>query len=153
MKRFRFRLQTLLDYRRRLEKITREEYQFILAKKKREEGVLKEMVSRREMQQRFYSRQLDGGTEPRLAQMYQDYFLLMTALIHRQRNYIDEVQQEVRKRFDAWNRRRRELRVLRDIRARKWREYLADFYKSVESFQNDMFLAKRIREGSHEEKV
>jgi flagellar FliJ protein len=145
MKKFRFSLQKLLQYRELREDLARQAYQEALSELQRQRDAERELQQRRS---RLLARwNIRPGTILSVVDFafLSGYGQQLRHLLERQRLIIQESEEIVRQRWQDWNQRRQEAEVVRRIREKRWRQYLLEADKEEQKFQDDNFIAKILR--------
>lgn len=142
MQRFRFNLQTVLKVRRQNEKRHKQEYfdqkQKMLAERRRVEALEAEVrraaAEARERESRYF--------EVVLEQAYCDYLQLQEKRIRQGRESIRRMEEELQQRLQALIQARRAVRVLEQVRERRYAEYRKENRRSEQRFFDDMAVLR-----------
>lgn len=148
MKRFRFKLENVMKYRITLEELAKNNYREAMQNVNLEKQRLAELEQNRDNLMTAYNDQIKPG-----AVIHHDninliarYTYQLAFLIDTQHNNIAQKEEIAREKFREWNEKRKDVKVMERLKEKKWNEYLKEIDKEDQQFQDEIFLAKTIRE-------
>lgn len=146
MKRFVFKLENVLKYRETLESLAKNAYREALQQLNIERNKLLELQKMQESLKAAYN--LEPGTviDPDILIFASTYASQLMFLIREQKMVIEEQENVVKEKFEEWNEKRKDVKVIKRLEEKKWREYLREMDKEEQKFQDEVFIAKKIRE-------
>lgn len=149
MKRFKFKLENVLSYRVTLEGLAKNNYQEAVRLLNLEKERLVELEKTRHDLMVAYNNDMRVGAviHPDQVILWARYSSQLAAMITLQHKRIIEKQKIVQEKFQEWNRRRKDVKVIEKLKEKRWQQYLKDIEKEDQKFQDEIFLAKKIREG------
>lgn len=146
MKRFRFKLQTVMKYRELREDLARNAYEEALSALHRQQAILEGYRRRRDELMRVYDVSAGRTVDAAVFHLTNRHITQLLYLIEHQLEVVAECQAEVERCFHEWTERRREAEVIRRLREKQWRLYLRESDKEEQKFQDDVFIARKVRE-------
>ncbi|HDP80388.1 MAG TPA: flagellar export protein FliJ [Spirochaetes bacterium] len=139
MKKFKFRLQALLDIREAKEKEVQNELSRVVALQNRERAVQEEYRGRLAEQRGKYAERLrGGGFAPSDIMMYERYIEFAHRVIERQQEKIEAMEPEIKKVRERLVEAARERRVVEKLKEKKWNEYLYELNRETARENDDM---------------
>jgi|GEM_PF-420728 len=151
MKRFIFKLEGVLKYRITIETLAKNAYQDALRILNIEKEKLKNLQHDLSNLLQAYNIQAGSVVYSENLAFLAKCTLQLSHLIEQQKKTIKEKESIARKKFQEWNRKRMDLKVIERLKEKKWKEYLIEMDKEDQKFQDEIFLAKKIRESSEAE--
>lgn len=146
MKRFRFKLENVLKYRQTLEDLAKNEYRESVRIMNIEKATLSEMEHSQQQLARFYNIKEGTVVQTEMLNLVGRYSVQLAHLIDMQKDIIIEKQKVVQEKLHLWTQKRRDLKVVEKLKEKKWKEYLREADKEDQKFQDEIFIAKKIRE-------
>lgn len=150
MKKFVFKLENVLRYRETLEGMAKNAYREALQALNSERNKLLELQNRRDALKIAFNLQPGAIVDAQILIFTAHYSAQLVALIDIQKKVILEKEKIVRERFEDWNAKRKDVKVIKRLEEKKKVEYLKEADKEEQKFQDEVFIAKKIREKSHE---
>ncbi len=145
MKRFQFKLENVLKYRKTLEDLAKNEYREGLRLLNIEKESLRQMEINRKKLARFYDLQPGSVVDPDFLSFVARYTIQLSHLIERQKGIIKDKEEIAAEMFRAWNKNRQDVKVVEKLKEKKWKQYLREVDKEEQIFQDEIFIAKKIR--------
>jgi flagellar export protein FliJ len=146
MKRFVFKLETVLHYRIRLEGLAEHEYRRAQAELNQARERLVELQTLRLDLLRRHEVRPGAVADVGWLEMLSRCAGQLLELSERQKGIIGECEKEVARRLEAWHRCRRDAEVIRRLREKKHRLWLRESERDEQVTQDDLFIAKIVRE-------
>jgi flagellar FliJ protein len=146
MKRFKFKLENVLKYRATLEDLAKNEYRDALRILNIERDKLQRYLENRRQLGRFYDVKPGAVIHPDMLAFVARYTTQLASLIHMQKNIIKEKESIANDKFQAWNIKRKDVKVVEKLKEKKWQQYKREMDKADQIFQDEIYIAKQIRE-------
>jgi len=145
MKRFTFKLETVLKYRETLENLAKIEYREALRLLNIEKEKLLDYQQRRDRLKSAYN--LDAGSivDPEMLTLLTDYTGQLLYLIDKQKTAVLKKEKIAKKKFEEWDGKRKDVKVIKRLEEKKWDEYLREADKEEQKFQDEIFIAGTVR--------
>ena len=151
MKKYKFKLENVLKYRGVIEKLAKNDYLKELSKLNYEKDKLQNMYKiRNQIIERFNPLDKSSFNSIELV-FFNNYLKQLIYLIEEQKKIIKEQENVVKKRFDEWNEKRKELKVLEKLKEKDFKAWLKEFDKEEQKFVDDIFVGKYVRGMKNEE--
>ena len=142
MKKFEFRLKTLLNYREQLEELSKQNYREALARHSSYQEMLEENRKRRnEAAIALSAMPLNHPLYPLMA-LTDHYLRQLSYLIEEQALTLLELEKTAREKLEEYRARYREAEAIRRLREKKWRNYLREMEREEQKLQDDLFIAR-----------
>lgn len=138
MKRFQFRLQTILHYRRNLEELALADFQKALSSEKKAEDKLNRLAESLNELCRAGLKGEDGSVRLQRDEFKRQLFGLIAA----QRQLLVELSRVTVEKKERYLEARKETRVLERLREKAWAEYQKALEKTEQREMDDLFLMK-----------
>lgn len=148
MKRFKFKLENVLKYRITLEGIAKNEYREALGLLNIEREDLIGLQDNQRQLMRFYDVKPGAVVKPEMLAFVARYSMQLTRLIEQKRMMVKDKEAVANEKFQDWNKKRKDVKVVERLKEKKWNEYRRETDKEDQIFQDDIFIAKKIREGT-----
>lgn len=145
MKKFVFKLDSVLKYRETLESLAKNEYREALRLLNIEKERLLELKKKREALKASYDLKAGAVVSPEILSFVSIYSAQLLYLTGKQRETIIAHEKTVKEKFDAWNHKRKDVKVIKKLEEKKWKEYLREADKEEQKFQDEVFIAKTVR--------
>ena len=145
MKRFNFKLANVLKYRETLENLAKNAYSEALHRLNFEKDRLMELENRRNALKSAYNIKAGSIVDPQTLSFLSFYTTQLVYLIHKRKEIIHEKEIIAQEKFEEWNHRRKDVKVIKRLEEKKWREYLREADKEEQKFQDEIFIAKTVR--------
>ncbi len=147
MKRFVFKLQNVLKYRETLETLAKNVYSEAARLLNIETDKLHEIEERRDESIAAFNK-LKSGSEidPEMFNFLSNYTSQLLFLMDSQKQVILEKEKAAKEKLEAYNEKRKDVKVIKRLEEKKWKEYLREMDKEEQAFQDEIFLAKTARE-------
>jgi len=146
MRRFKFKLENVLKYRLTLESLAKNAYSEALHALNKEKNQLRELQKTKDDLMQAYNIKAGSVIHPDTLTFISKYTSQLLILIERQNNIIKEKENILNKKFQEWNKTRKDVKVIERLKEKKWKEYLKEADKEDQKFQDEIFIAKKIRE-------
>lgn len=146
MRRFNFKLENVLKYRITLENLAKSAYQEALRLLNREKDFLLNLQNTKKELMQAYNIKAGTIVHPETLFFITRYNSQLLQLIERQKQIIAENERITREKFDEWNQKRKDAEVIERLKEKKWQAYLREADKEDQKFQDEIFIAKKIRE-------
>ena len=145
MKRFTFKLENVLKYRETLENLAKNEYREALRLLNIEKEKLLDYQQRRDRLKSAYD--LDAGStiDPEMLTLLTTYTGQLLYLIDKQKTAVLKKEKIAKKKFEEWNGKRKDVKVIKRLEEKKWDEYLREADKEEQKFQDEIFIARTVR--------
>jgi flagellar FliJ protein len=150
MKRFKFKLENVLNYRVTLETLAKNAYQEALRVLNLERETLRRLLTLRRELMKSYDIKAGTIVYPETLTFLARYTVQLTHLIEQQKKTVLEKEEIAKEKFEEWNRRRMDVKVIERLKEKRWKEYLREMDKEDQKFQDEIFIAKTIREAKGE---
>jgi len=147
MKRFKFKLENVLKYRVTLEDIAKSEYREALRLLNIERDDLMRLQTNQQQLKQFYNVKPGDIVKPETLAFVARYSFQLSRLIEQKRGMIKEKEVVANEKFQDWNKKRKDVKVVERLKEKKWQQYRREAEKEDQLFQDDIFIAKKIREG------
>lgn len=145
MKRFKFKLDKVLNYRETLENLAKNAYRDAVHALNMEKDKLAELLDQMEKLKNAYTLEAGAEVEPHILSMLSLYMSQLFNLIEKQREIIKEKEKIVQEKFELWNTKRKDVKVIKRLEEKKWKAYLKEADKEEQAFQDEIFIAKTVR--------
>jgi flagellar export protein FliJ len=145
MKRFNFKLANVLKYRETLETLAKNAYREALHLLNIEKDKLMELERRRDELKTAYNIKAGSVIDPESLSFLSFYTAQLVYLIEKRKEIVREKEEIAREKFEEWNSRRKDVKVIKRLEEKKWREYLREADKEEQKFQDEIFIAKTVR--------
>ncbi|MGE5343616.1 MAG: flagellar export protein FliJ [Candidatus Omnitrophota bacterium] len=146
MKRFKFKLENVLNYRVTLEGLAKNAYQEALRVLNIEKEALHKLQTVKQALTQSYNIQAGAVVSPETLTLLSRYAVQLSHLIEKQTQVVADKQAIATEKFQEWNRKRMDVKVIERLKEKKWHEYLSEMDKEDQKFQDEIFIAKTIRE-------
>lgn len=146
MKRFVFKLETVLKYRETLEKMAKNAYSEAQHLLNIEKEKLLVLETKRDNLKTAYNIKAGAETQPEVLSFLATYSAQLLHLIRQQKKITQEKEKAAKEKFDEWNRKRKDVKIIKRLEEKKWQEYLKQVDKEEQKFQDEIFIAKTVRE-------
>lgn len=146
MRRFNFKLENVLKYRTTLENLAKNAYQEALRLLNREKDFLLNLQNTKKELTRAYNIKAGTIVHPETLTFIARYTTQLIQLIERQKQIIAENERITKEKFDEWNQKRKDAEVIERLKEKKWQAYLREADKQDQKFQDEIFIAKKIRQ-------
>jgi flagellar protein FliJ len=146
MKRFTFKLENVLHYRVTLENLAKSAYQEALRLLNMEKERLLTLEHIKTDLMQGYNIKPGTVVHPETLSFIARYTSQLLYLIERQKHLIQEKESLARDSFETWNQKRKDVKVIERLKEKKWKEYLRESEKEDQKFQDEIFIAKTIRQ-------
>ena len=148
MKRFKFKLENVLRYRETLEDLAKNNYRDAMRQVNEEKERLQELEKNRSDLMASYNDKIKPGSviHPDTVNLISRYTAQLIFLIDNQHKNIEEKEKIAKEKFDEWNEKRKDVKVMEKLKEKKWHQYQKEAEKEDQQFQDEIFLAKTIRE-------
>ena len=145
MKKFQFKLESVLNYRATLEDLAKNEYREALRQLNIErENLRKLQQSQMELMAR-YDLKAGAVLHPETLLFVSRYSAQLIQLIRQQKGLIAEKEEIANQKFVVWNKRRQDVKVVERLKEKKWNQYLREVNKEEQQFLDEIFNSKQIR--------
>ncbi|MCP5106257.1 MAG: flagellar export protein FliJ [bacterium] len=145
MKKFVFKLNSVLKYRETLESLAKNDYREALRLLNIEKDRLLELKKKREALKTAYDLKVGAVVSPEVLSFISIYSAQLLYLTGKQEETIFAHEKTAKEKFDTWNHRRKDVKVMKRLEEKKWKEYLREADKEEQKFQDEVFLAKTVR--------
>lgn len=146
MKRFVFKLENVLKYRHTMENLAKTAYREALRLLNIEKDKLMQLLDSRHALMQAYNIKAGSIVHPEELNFLARYTLQLTHLIEQQRTVIKTKEEISREKFLEWNKKRMDVKVMERLKEKRWQEYLREIDKEDQKFQDEIFIAKTIRD-------
>jgi flagellar FliJ protein len=146
MRRFNFKLENVLNYRITLERLAKSAYQEALRVLNTQKDFLLQLENTRKELMQSYNIKAGTVVHPETLTFISRYTIQLIQLMERQKKIIAESEEIAKTKFDKWNHTRKDVKVIERLKEKKWQEYLRETDKEDQKFQDEIFIAKKIRE-------
>lgn len=146
MKRFVFKLATVLRYRETLEKMAKNAYSEAQRLLNIEKEKLLVLETKRDNLKAAYNVKAGDAAQPEILSFLSIYSAQLLYLIRRQKGITQEKEKAAKEKFDEWNRKRKDVKIIKRLEEKKRLEYLRQVDKEEQKFQDEIFIAKTVRE-------
>lgn len=146
MKRFKFKLENVLKYRITLENLAKNSYSEALRVLNTEKDRLNHLENSKKRLMLAYNIKAGSIATPETLEFISRFASQLVHLIEQQKKVIAEKERVANKKFQEWNKKRKDVRIIEQLKEKKWKEYLRDIEKEEQKFQDEIFIAKRVRE-------
>jgi flagellar protein FliJ len=146
MKRFQFKLENVLKYRVTLEGLAKNEYREALRQLNIERDSLQHYLDNRQKLSHFYDIKPGAIVKPEMLAFVARYTTQLSNLIEMQKTIINEKEAFANEKFQVWNTKRKDVKVVEKLKGKKWQQYLREVAKEDQVFQDEIFIAKHIRQ-------
>ncbi len=145
MKRFVFKLENVLKYRNTVEELAKNDYRNALMILNLEREKLQGFQEKQRQLAQYYD--IKAGT------VVQADMLLFVArcaaqlaeLVLLQYDIITQKEKIVAEKLQVWQVKRQDLKVVEKLKEKKWTQYLREVDIEDQKFQDEIFIAKKIR--------
>jgi flagellar export protein FliJ len=151
MRKFKFRLDTVLRYKINLERLAKQSYQRKLQEKSSQLLLIKNLNLEKSAMILNFNRQVSNTGDPVVYKLFYNYLLNIDQVILRHRGLLLIIEKDLKVRFDLWNKKRTEVKIVRKIKTQSWKKYQFELDKAEQHFLDDIFIAKKVREMNNEE--
>jgi flagellar FliJ protein len=146
MKRFVFKLETVLKYRETLEKMAKNAYSEAQRLLNLEKEKLLVLETKRDNLKAAYNVKAGDAAQPEILSFLSIYSAQLLYLIRQQKRITQEKEKAAKEKFDEWNRKRKDVKIIKRLEEKKRLEYLRQVDKEEQKFQDEIFIAKTVRE-------
>ncbi|MDQ1351435.1 MAG: Flagellar FliJ protein [Acidobacteriota bacterium] len=146
MKRFVFKLETVLKYRETLEKLAKNAYSEAQHLLNIEKDKLRTLETKRDNLKAAYNIKTGEAALPEVLSFLSTYSTQLLYLIRHQKKVTQEKELAAQEKFNDWNRKRKDVKIIKRLEEKKWQEYLKQVDKEEQKFQDEIFIAKTVRE-------
>lgn len=145
MKRFTFKLDNVLKYRETLESLAKNEYREALRLLNIEKDRLLDLQERKDRLKAAYNIEAGSIIDPEMLTFLTTYTGQLLHLIDRQKAVILQREKVAKEKFEVWNGKRKDVKVIKRLEEKKWKQYLREVDKEEQKFQDEIFIAKTVR--------
>jgi flagellar protein FliJ len=145
MKRFIFKLENVLHYRVTLETLAKSAYQEALRVLNIEKNTLENFMTARLELMKSYDIKAGTVVYAETLMFLARYTVQLANLIEQQKKIVLEKEAIAREKFQEWNKRRMDVKVITKLKEKRWKEYLKEIDKEDQKFQDEIFIAKKIK--------
>lgn len=145
MKRFTFKLENVLKYRETLENLAKNEYREALRRLNIEKEKLLDYQQRKDRLKSAYNLEAGSIIDPEMLTFLTTYTGQLLYLIDKQKTAVLQKEKIAKKKFEEWNGKRKDVKVIKRLEEKKWKEYLREADKEEQKFQDEIFIAKTVR--------
>jgi flagellar protein FliJ len=146
MKRFTFKLENVLRYRHTVEGLAKNAYQEALQYLNIEKEKLANLETNREKLMKQFNYEAGTVVQPEMLTFLAKYSMQLAHIIELQKKVVDKKNEAAQEKFREWNRKRMDVKVMERLKEKKWNEYRLEADKEDQKFQDEIFIAKKIRE-------
>lgn len=146
MKRFKFKLENVLEYRVTLETLAKNAYQEALRVLNIERDNLLHLFNLRKELMNSYNIKAGDVIQPETLMFLSRYTVQLAHLIERQTIVVTEKEEISKEKLQDWTKKRMDLKVIERLKEKKWKEYLKEIDKEDQKFQDEIFIAKKVNE-------
>lgn len=146
MKRFKFKLENVLEYRVTLETLAKNAYQEALRVLNIERDNLLHLFNLRKELMNSYNIKAGDVVQPETLMFLSRYTVQLAHLIERQTIVVTEKEEISKEKLQDWTKKRMDLKVIERLKEKKWKEYLKEIDKEDQKFQDEIFIAKKVNE-------
>jgi flagellar FliJ protein len=129
-----------------LENLAKNAYQEALRLFNREKDFLLNLQNTKKELMQAYNIKAGTVVHPETLTFIARYTSQLLQLIERQKQIIAENEQITKEKFEEWNQKRKDAKVIERLKEKKWQAYLREADKEDQKFQDEIFIAKKIRE-------
>lgn len=145
MKRFTFKLENVLRYRETLENLAKNEYRNALRLVNIEKEKLLDFQKRKDGLKEAYNLEAGSIVYPEMLTFLTTYTGQLLYLINQQKAAILQKEKIAKEKFEEWNGKRKDVKVIKRLEEKKRKEYLNEVEKEEQKFQDEIFIAKTVR--------
>ncbi len=146
MKQFKFKLESVLNYRTTLEDVAKTNYREALRVLNIEKEKLHQFEGNQKALMVRYNFEAGAVVHTDTLAFISRYSAQLIHLIHGQKLIIEKKREIANGKFILWNQRRQEVKVVEKLKEKKWNQYLREVNKEEQQFQDEIFIAKQIRD-------
>jgi flagellar FliJ protein len=129
-----------------LENLAKSAYQEALRLLNREKDFLLNLQNTKKELMQAYNIKAGTIVHPETLTFITRYNSQLLQLIEQQKQIIAENERITKEKFDEWNQKRKDAEVIERLKEKKWQAYLREADKEDQKFQDEIFIAKKIRE-------
>lgn len=145
MKRFAFKLENVLKYRETLEDLAKNNYREALRLLNIEKDKLLALQERRDALTAAFKPEVGSIIDPETLIFISTYTGQLLFLMDTQRKAITDKEKIAKTKFEEWNEKRKDVKVIKRLEEKKWKEYLREADKEEQKFNDEIFIAKTVR--------
>lgn len=145
MKRFTFQLETVLKYRETLESLAKNNYREALRLLNIEKDKLLALQKRRDALKAVFKPEAGSIIDPDTLIFISNYTGQLLYLMDKQKQTINDKEKVAKSKFEEWNEKRKDVKVIKRLEEKKWKEYLREADKEEQKFNDEIFIAKTVR--------
>jgi flagellar FliJ protein len=145
MKRFTFQLENVLKYRETLENLAKNNYREALRLLNIEKDKLLTLQKRRDALKSAYKPETGSIIDPDTLIFISNYTGQLLFLMDKQKKAINDKEKIAKSKFEEWNQKRKDVKVIKRLEEKKWKEYLREVDKEEQKFNDEIFIAKTVR--------
>lgn len=142
MKKFNFKLGTLLRYRELLEDKAETAYREALARRNHQLAIIEENRRRRNEAALALKKTPAGHPFLPLITLTDHYLNQLSQLIEEQALFLLELEHNVQEKLSEYQLRHREAEAIRRLREKQLQKYLLEMDKEEQKMQDDLFIAR-----------
>ncbi len=151
MKKYKYKLETVLKYRMVLEKLAKNDYLKELSRLNFEKEKLLNLINvKNEIIENFDPSNKEKFNSDELV-FFNNYLKQLLYLIEEQKKVIEEHNEVVKEKFNEWNEKRKGVKVLEKLKEKDFKLWLKEFDKEEQKFVDEVFIGKYVR-GMNNEK-
>jgi flagellar export protein FliJ len=137
MRRFVFKLENDLQYRKTLEDMAKSAYQGALRFLNIEKNYLLDLQKKQQELMQAYNIRTGKVAHPDALSFLTRYSLQLINLIEHQEYVIQEKETIAREKFREWNQTRKEVQEMERLKEKEWKEYQGDADKETQKFRRE----------------
>lgn len=146
MKRFVFKLENVLKYRKTLEGLAKDAYSEALRLLNIEKNKLVVLETKKDHLKAAYDVKSGFETTPEVLSFLDNYSGQLLFLIRQQKGVTLEKEKVAQEKFADWNRKRQDVEIIKRLEEKKKQEYLRQVAQEEQKFQDEIFITKMVRE-------
>lgn len=146
MKRFVFKLENVLKYRITVEELAKNEYRNALMILNLEREKLRQFQEQQHNLSQYYNIKAGAVVHAEMLLFVARCATQLAELITQQQEIIKQKEKIAAEKLQVWQVKRQEVKVVEKLKEKKWNHYIREVDKEDQKFQDEIFIAKKIRE-------
>jgi len=151
VKKFKFKLESVLKFRVTLEELAKNEYREAMGLVNLEKNKLAEMEASRAALHQFYNVKAGSIVHPEMLSFIGKYSQQLNGLMRLQGKVIEEKEAFAGEKLAVWKKKRQDVKLVERLKEKKIKEYMLEMDKEDQKFQDDIFISKKVREAINRE--
>lgn len=146
MKRFVFKLENVLKYRITVEELAKNDYRNAQMILNLEREKLQRFQEQQHQLSQYYNIKAGAVVQAEMLLFVARCAAQLAELVRLQQDIIKKKEKIAAEKLQVWQQKRQDVKVVEKLKEKKWTHYLREVDKEDQKFQDEIYIAKKIRE-------